>query len=119
MPKKDPRVDAFIEKSAPFAKPILKHLRKLIFEAGPELSETIKWGMPYYEQNGLVCGIAAFKEHCVMNFWKAKMMKDAKQFAEGNKEAMGSLGRITSLKDLPSDKKIIAYVKEAVELNRQ
>jgi uncharacterized protein YdeI (YjbR/CyaY-like superfamily) len=31
--------------------------------------------------------------------------------------AMGHLGKITSLKDLPSDKQLIAWIKEAMDLN--
>lgn len=30
---------------------------------------------------------------------------------------MGHMGRITSLKDLPADKKMIAYITEAMQLN--
>jgi len=70
MPNKDPRVDAYIEKSADFAKPILTHLRKLIHKASPKVSETVKWSMPAYEYKGLVCGFAAFKQHCTFRFWK-------------------------------------------------
>jgi uncharacterized protein YdeI (YjbR/CyaY-like superfamily) len=115
MPAKDPRVDAYIEKSADFAKPILTHLRKLIHKASPKVSETVKWSMPAYEYKGLVCGFAAFKQHCTFGFWKQSLMeKDA--FVK-EKNAMGSFGRITSKKDLPSDDVIVKLVQQAVELN--
>ena len=73
----DPRVDAYIEKASPFAKPILVKLRKLIFQACPEATETIKWSFPNYEAfGGMLCSMAAFKEHCSMGFWKASLLKD-------------------------------------------
>lgn len=115
MPNKDPRVDAYIEKSADFAKPILTHLRKLIHKASPKVSETVKWSMPAYEYKGLVCGFAAFKQHCTFGFWKQSLLEEGAFSKE--KTAMGSFGRLTSKKDLPSDDVIVRLVQAAVELN--
>ena len=117
MPNKDPRVDAYIEKSADFAKPVLIHLRKLIHKASPKVSETVKWGMPAYEYKGLVCGLAAFKQHCTFGFWKQKLL-DYDGFSS-EKTAMGSFGRITSKKDLPPDDVIVKLIQRAVELNEK
>ncbi|HEX7966359.1 MAG TPA: YdeI/OmpD-associated family protein [Gammaproteobacteria bacterium] len=111
MGKKDPRVDAYIAKSADFAKPILRHLRKLMHQADPDIEETLKWGMPSFVHAGIVCNMAAFKRHCAFGFWKSKLVLDGKD------GAMGSFGRVTSLKDLPSDRKLAAYIKKAVRLN--
>lgn len=117
MPKKDPRVDAYIAKAQPFAQPVLKHLRKLVHQACPAVEETIKWGMPSFEYKGPFCGFASFKQHAVFGFWKAALMKDAKALKEKQQSAMGHMGCITSLKDLPSDKKILSLIKEAMVLN--
>lgn len=118
MPKTDPRVDQYINKSADFARPILNHLRKLVHKACPEIEETMKWSFPHFEYKGNVCNMASFKNHCTFGFWKASLMKDNKDFFEPIGEtAMGHFGKITSLKELPSDKDIIAYIKEAVKLN--
>ena len=82
------------------------------------VEENIKWGMPSFEYKGLMCGFAAFKQHCTFGFWKASLMKDPVLMLNAKSEnAMGHLGRIASLKDLPSDKKIIGYIKEAMKLN--
>lgn len=113
----DKRIDNYIAKSADFAKPILNHLRKLIHTACPDVEEAIKWGFPHYDYKGIMCSTAAFKSHCAFNFWKASLMKDAKLFTENNKSSMGHYGKISSLKDLPSDKIIIARIKEAMQLN--
>lgn len=115
MPNKDPRVDAYIEKSADFAKPILSHLRKLIHKASPKVSETVKWSMPAFEYKGLICNLAAFKQHCAFGFWKQSLLEKGAFPAE--KTAMGSFGRITSKKDLPPDDVIVKLVQQAVELN--
>ena len=117
MPTVDPRVDAYIEKSAEFAKPILTHLRKLIHKGCPNVTETLKWSMPSFEYKGILCGFAAFKQHCAFGFWKQSLM-ETDAFPK-NKTAMGSFGRITSLDDLPSDKVMIDLIKEAVELNEK
>ena len=119
MPKKDPRVDAYIAKSADFAKPILKHLRKLVHRACPDVEETLKWNMPAFMHKGLLCGIAAFKEHCTFGAWKHSLIETRLTADHKRDEAMGQLGRIRSLADLPPDKMLRAYLKEAVRLNEE
>src|SRR5690348_2122438 len=111
MGKKDPRVDAYIAKSADFAQPILKHIRKLVHKADPEIEEMLKWGMPSFVHEGIVCNMAAFRRHCAFGFWKSRLILDAKD------EGMGSFGKIMGLSDLPSDAKLIAYIRKAVKLN--
>jgi len=114
VPTTDKRVDAYIEKSQDFAKPILRHLRKLVHQSCPEVTETLKWSMPSFEYKGMMCGFASFKQHCTFGFWKEALLTDAKFPA---KNAMGSFGRITSLKDLPNDATIKKIIKEAKRLN--
>jgi len=112
-------VDNYILKAQPFAQPILNHLRALIHHACPDAEEKMKWSFPHFDYKGApMVSIAGFKQHCAFGFWKAALMKD-KSLLENAKEekAMGHLGKITSLKDLPSDKKIIAWIKEAMKLN--
>jgi len=118
MENTDPRIDAYIAKSGDFAKPILTHLRKLMHEACPGVTETIKWGFPFFDYKGTLCNMAAFKEHASFGFWKAAMLKDEhKVIAKGDDAAACSLGKIYTLADLPSDEILIAYIKEAVVLN--
>jgi len=121
MPKTDKWVDAYIAKAAPFAQPILKHIRELIHKACPDVEETIKWGFSSFDYHGAMCSMASFKKHCAFGFWKAAIMSDPNQlFLEEKREnAMGHLGQITSLKDLPADKVMIAYIKEAAKLNKE
>lgn len=115
MATKDPRIDAYIAKSAAFAKPILKYLRKVVHVGCPNVEETMKWSMPHFDYKGVMCGMAAFKQHCVFGFWKESLIFDGTKGAE--KTAMGSFGCITSLADLPSEKTLIGYVKKAAALN--
>ena len=121
MGKKDNRIDTYIDKARPFAVPILKKLRELIHKGIPEVEETIKWGMPFFEYKGPVCNMASFKEHATLGFWKYKLIKDAKGYLQdiSNKggEAMGNLGRMTGIDDLPPDKVIIDFLKQAKKLN--
>lgn len=121
MGKKDKRVDEYIQKAQSFAKPILKHLRKLVHEGCPEVEETIKWGMPSFDYKGPFCSMASFKQHCVFGFWKAKLIEDKQNYlgagvSEGG-EAMGNLGRLTKPGDLPPDDVMIGFIKQAKKLN--
>lgn len=115
MPTTDPFVDAYIDKAQDFAKPILNHIRKLVHETCPEVVETKKWSFPHFDYKGMMCSMASFKEHCAFGFWKQSLLEDSAFPAEKN--AMGSFGRITSLKDLPSDKTMKKLIKDAMKLN--
>src|SRR5262245_44622243 len=113
MARTDPRVDQYIAKSADFAKPILMHIRRVVHQACPDVEETMKWSMPHFDYKGIMCGMAAFKEHCAFGFWKASLVLDDPAAEEG----MGSFGRLQSTNDLPSDRQLADYVKKAAKLN--
>jgi hypothetical protein len=116
MASKDPRVDAYIAKAQPFAKPILTHIRKTVHAACPGVEETMKWSFPHFDYKGMLCSMAAFKAHCTFGFWKAALLKDSGLPAT-SVEAMGQFGRITSLADLPAEKALVALVRKAASLN--
>jgi uncharacterized protein YdeI (YjbR/CyaY-like superfamily) len=118
MNNKNPDVDAYIKKARAFAQPILTHIRKLMHEGCPDITETMKWGMPHFEYHGVIASMAAFKEHAVFGFWKQDLIPGMKQYIK-EKEAMGSWGRITSLDGIPPDKDIIEFIRVAASLNEQ
>ncbi len=118
MGTKDKRIDAYIARSQDFAKPVMEHIRKLIHKNCPDVTETIKWGMPAFEYKGPFMGFAAFKKHFTLFFWKGAIMKDSKILMGANsKGAMGNLGRIESIEDLPRDAVLVRWIKEAKKLN--
>lgn len=113
MGARDIRIDQYIEKAAPFAHDILRHLRELVHQHCPEANETIKWSMPHFEYGGSIfCRFAAFKQHCSFGFWLAEAMT----IDHKSSEAMGQFGRITTLADLPSDKEFAKLIKQAKKL---
>lgn len=115
--KRDKRVDAYIERAGPFAQPILTHVRELMHEACPRSSEAMKWGMPFFMQQGIVLAhMAAFKQHCAFGFWGPEMKRVLEKAGLATNDAMGSLGRLTSMKDLPSDREMTRLMKEAAAL---
>jgi len=115
MAIRDPRVSQYIQRCAPFARPILRRLRSGIHAGAPGLEESIKWRMPAFLHEGkIVCGIAGFKAHCALWFWKGKAVVGKKPAG-----GMGHFGRITSVKDLPSPSAIRGYVRKAVKLIKQ
>jgi uncharacterized protein YdeI (YjbR/CyaY-like superfamily) len=113
----DSRVDAYIEKAAPFAQPILKHLRALVHSVSPLLTETMKWGFPFFDYNGSVCQMAAFKEHMGFGFWKQKQLNDPGKLIKEEDGTAGSFGKITSLYDLPADEILVDFIRQVMQLN--
>ena len=118
MANKEKVIDNYIAKSASFAKPILNHIRQLVHEACPAVEEKMKWSFPHFDYKGeMMCSMAAFKQHAVFGFWKAALMKDPVLVENARSEvAMGHVGRLTSVKDLPADKKMLGWIKEAMQL---
>jgi uncharacterized protein YdeI (YjbR/CyaY-like superfamily) len=115
MGKKDDRIDAYIAKSQDFAKPILRHIRELVHETCPDVEEAMKWSAPAFMYKGMLCQMAAFKEHCAFGFWKGSLVVGK---SDGKADdAAGQFGRITKVSDLPSKKALSGYIKEAVKLN--
>jgi hypothetical protein len=114
MGSRDPRIDAYIAKSAPFAHPILAHLREVVHAACPEVEETMKWSSPHFTYRGPLCHMAAFKQHCGFGFWKGSLVVGDDAASD---DAAGQFGRITSLGDLPPDDVLAGHVREAKRLN--
>jgi uncharacterized protein YdeI (YjbR/CyaY-like superfamily) len=110
----NPRVDAYCAKVQPFAQPILAHLRELVHKACPEVDETIKWSRPFFQYRGaILCNMSAFKEHCSFGFWGEEIGAVLREAAVLREGAMGSLGRIISVADLPSDKQMLGWIRQA------
>jgi uncharacterized protein YdeI (YjbR/CyaY-like superfamily) len=107
MGDRSPKVDAYIAKSKPFAQPILEHLRELMHKGCPDAQESIKWSMPFFAYKGTnLANMAGFKAHCSFGFWDKSMPQELRNGGDG------AVRRITSLKDLPPDKKMLAWIRE-------
>lgn len=111
MSRPDPRIDAYIDAAAEFARPILHHLRALVHRGCPGVEETIKWGMPYFLHRGLLAYMAAFKAHAAFG------LRRGAQLVPEKGDAMGQFGRLTTLADLPDDETVLGYVRVAARLN--
>ena len=112
---RDPRIDAYIDKAAPFAKPILEHVRERVHAAAPEAEETMKWSSPTFTVDGkILLGMAAFKAHAALNFWRGQELRGDAAKAD----AMGQFGKLTSVDDLPPDRELDALIREGAALAR-
>lgn len=113
MANRDPRIDAYVAKSAEFARPILEHLRTRVHAACPEVEEGIKWSMPFFGYKAApMCMMAAFKRHCSFGFWLSKEVT-----GDSDEDGMGQFGKLATLQDLPSDRQLAAWLKKAMALN--
>jgi uncharacterized protein YdeI (YjbR/CyaY-like superfamily) len=113
MANHDPRIDAYIAKSAEFARPILEHLRASVHTACPEVEEGIKWSMPFFSYKAApMCMMASFKQHCSFGFWLSREVTGG-----SDEDGMGQFGKLATLQDLPSTKQLAAYLKKAMALN--
>jgi hypothetical protein len=109
--------DGYIDEAPPFAKPILKRLRALFHRACPEITEALKWGHPAFEHHGIVGGMAAFKQHVRLVFWKGKLLRDPKRLFCGPDGKAAGVLIVTDAAKLPPDEALLDFVRQAVELN--
>jgi uncharacterized protein YdeI (YjbR/CyaY-like superfamily) len=110
---RDPRIDVYIAKAAPFAQPILNHVRERVHAVLPDVEETLKWSMPAYTVGSKIVLItAAFKAHMALNFWRGQELRGE----SANADAMGQFGKIASIDDLPADAELDRLIREAAEL---
>ena len=113
---REPRIDAYIERAQPFARPILERIRARVHAAAPEAEETIKWGGPGFTIDGkILLMMAAFKAHAALNFWRGEELRGS----ESRRDAMGQFGKLTSIDDLPSDTDFDALIRQAAELAKR
>jgi uncharacterized protein YdeI (YjbR/CyaY-like superfamily) len=108
----DPRVDAYIQNAAPFARPILTHIRNSVHAGCPDVEETMKWSFPHFVYKGMLCSMASFKAHCSFGFWKGSLLE-----VPPNGTPMSQFGRITSVDELPRSKNLTRLVRQAAALN--
>ena len=110
---RDPRIDAYIAKAQPFARPILEHVRDRVHATVPQAEETMKWSAPAYTLDGKILLItAAFKAHAALNFWRGQELRGDK----ANADAMGQFGKLETVKDLPPDAELDRLIREAAEI---
>jgi uncharacterized protein YdeI (YjbR/CyaY-like superfamily) len=112
MAQKDPRVDAYIAKAEPFAKPILTRFRKAVHAGCPEVTETLKWSVPHFDYKGVLGGMAAFKAHCRVGFWKQALLTSAPKTSQ-----KWPMANVASLADMPDERTLTKMAKEAAALN--
>lgn len=119
MPTLSPAVDAYLAEAPEFARPILEKIRALFHKGCPRLEETIKWGLPHFDYRGVLGSMAAFKKHVSMGFWKGNLLSDPKGVLQGiGNTSMGAF-KVADVSELPPDKVLVAFVKEAASLNEQ
>ena len=110
---RDPRVDAYITKAQPFARPILEHVRERVHAAVPEAEETLKWSAPSFTLDGkILLVMAAFKAHAAVNFWRGQELRGEAANADG----MGQFGKLASTADLPPDSELDRLIRQAADL---
>ena len=117
MGKKDTRVDSYISRLPAFSQEICTRFRAIVHEASPEIEEDIKWGHPAFMHKGIVCGMAAFKAHVVIHFWKNALLTGSHARRATDDKTLEQLRRVTSVDELPSKTVIAGFVKAAVKLN--
>lgn len=120
--KMEPRADlgasaeSYFAEVEPALREVTDRLRRLVREAAPRAKESIKWGMPVYEQKGLLCYIQAARGYAKLGFYEQGIyLSDPDGLLEGTGESMRHV-KVRSAKEIRAGL-FSAWVKRAVEMN--
>ena len=119
MKRRSSEVDRYIRSSAVFARPVLRRLRTFFHRADPRISETIKWGVPHFEYQGILGSMAAFRKHVSVGFWKGGMIGDEAGVFESAGNRKMTMLRMRDVADVPSADLMLVYIRRAVALNER
>jgi len=109
-------VDAYINKAAGFAQPILEYLREVVHAGTPGVVEEMKWSRPFFVYEGVILGnMSAFKAHCSFGLWGSEVGEVLQKDGAAQNNGMGTFGKITSIEELPARTKLVSYVKRAAK----
>lgn len=98
----------------------MRLLRTIVLESG--LTEELKWSQPCYmfeKTNVLI--ISAFKEYCVLSFFKGVLLKDPNHIlsSPGENSQAVRMVRFTDIKEIVRLKPVLkVYIREAIELQK-
>ena len=117
MSSRDTRIDAYIAAAQPAAQPVLKEIRAAVHAACPGVEETIKWRTPTFDHKGIMLGMASFKKHTTMGFWKSKLMRE--RFSAADKQTLERAGQVAIGDKLPNRAALVRLVKAAAAINEE
>jgi hypothetical protein len=108
-------VGPWFKKLKPDLKAIADELHRLILAAEPTLRAEMKWGMPCYSKNGMVCALMGAKAYVSIFFHHGKSLKDPKKLLTGGGKTVRFL-RFTSVQEIPAAV-VKKFVKGAVAID--
>ena len=109
-------IDHRIEELGDWRGKTLAHLRQLILDTAPELTEEWKWDTPVWSYNGNVLAAGAFQDHLKLNFFHGALLEDHSLFNAGL-EAKTTRAIDIFENDKLDDSALRKLIRSAVELN--
>lgn len=108
-------IDAYLGKLDPGARALVAALRRVVLRASPGIEESLKWSMPVYSKNGLVCWLHAARSHAAIGFYQGASLTDPKRLLEGEGKRLRHMKVRTSREIRPAV--VAGWVRQAVRLN--
>lgn len=114
-----PGVDAYLAQLPEWQRSICERLRELIWEADPEIEETIKRTVqPYFVLDGNVCALLATKDHVNLFLYDPTVSDPHGVINQGHGNATARAIQIYEHDEIDRDA-VIAILREIVANNRR
>lgn len=112
-------ITAYIEKATPEFKEVMIALRSVLNNPNFDIKEDWKWGAPNFNNEGMICWLAHFRNHVGMNFFKGTLIKDKYNLFTHYREEKGN--RQLKFSDINQiiPEQIEYYIEEAIKLNQE
>lgn len=115
----NPKVDEYLTKTKKWQKELEK-LRMIILDC--DLTEEFKWDVPCYmfEKNNIIL-LGAFKEYCVLSFFKGALLKDDNAILSkpGENTQAIRIIRFKNIQEIIDIENILkTYIYEAIEVEK-
>lgn len=113
----NPKVDEYIVSlDKKWQQDIVRELRELVHQAGPEIIETTKWGTPTFEHSGIVAWLFCAKDWVHFSFPQGALLDSSHNLFEPTDNKAQRTMKFKEQVKIPSTI-IIQLVKQAVKNN--
>lgn len=110
------KADSFFSSLNRGVSPLARELRGIVRTAVPSATESIKWGIPVYQTDKLICAIRVGTDYVALQFYgSGTKLPDPQKLLEGTGKRMRHL-KVRSKSDIRKTA-ITALVRQAVKLS--